>query len=368
MKKLFSSYDLGPVSLGNRILMAPMTRSRAIDNVPNDLMAEYYGQRAGAGLIITEGTSPSPNGLGYPRIPGNFTKEQAAGWRKVTDAVHENGGKIFLQIMHTGRVTHPDNLPAGGRVLAPSPVALNDTKMYVDGKGELEIPLAQEMTIEDCREAIEEYVTCAKLALEAGFDGVELHAANGYLLEQFLHAGTNKRKDIYGGSIENRLKFVRDVTEAVVAAVGNERVGMRVSPYGAMNETGEFEGVEETHIRLAEILNEIGLVYLHVVDHEAMGAPAVPDSIKQQLRETFKGTLILAGGYDEQRAQQDLEAGKADLIAIGRPFISNPDLVDRFQQNARLATYNMDTFYTPGAEGYTDYPVLSEAEKKDYVS
>ena len=357
---LLSEYHLGDITLKNRVVMAPMTRSRAEGNVPNEMMATYYGNRAGAGLIISEGTSPSFNGLGYPRIPGNFSKEHLEGWKKVTDAVHENGGKIFMQLMHCGRVSHPDNLPEGGRVLAPSAVELTETQMYVDGKGQQDIPLAVEMTIDDITFAVKEYASSAKLAIDAGFDGVELHAANGYLLEQFINPKTNLRTDQFGGSIENRLRFVRDVTEATVAAIGADRVGMRISPYGYFNETGPFDDVDATYLRLAELLNETGIVYLHIVDHEAMGAPAVPEQIKTNLRETFKNTFILSGGYDAHRAEIDIRANKGDLVAFGRPFIANPDLVERFRENAELNVPDQSTFYTPGPEGYLTYPMLTE--------
>ncbi len=358
---LLSEYKLGDITLKNRVVMAPMTRSRAEDNVPNSMMATYYGNRAGAGLIITEGTSPSFNGLGYPRIPGNFSIEQMEGWKKVTKAVHDKGGKIFLQLMHCGRVSHPDNLPEGGRVLAPSAVEMTDTQMYVDGKGLLDIPLATEMSIDDITFTVKEYANSAKLAIDAGFDGVELHAANGYLLEQFIHPKTNLRNDQFGGSVENRLRFVRDVTEATVAAIGADRVGMRISPYGYFNELGPFDGTDETFVKLAEILNEIGIVYLHIVDHEAMGAPAVPEAIKTKLRETFKNTFVLSGGYDAHEAENDLAADKGDLVAFGRPYIANPDLVKRFREGAELAIPNQETFYTPGPEGYLTYPSLAES-------
>jgi N-ethylmaleimide reductase len=360
--KLYSPYTLGNSELKNRIVMVPLTRSRATNNIPNSLMATYYQQRAGAGLIITEGTSPSPNGLGYPRIPGCFNHIQALGWKLVTDAVHNAGGKIFLQIMHCGRVSHPDNLPAGGRVLAPSAVAFDNLKMYVDGQGELAIPLATPMTIGDITDAISEYVNAAKLAVkQGGFDGVEIHAANGYLLEQFISPITNKRDDQYGGSMENRLRFVRNVTEAIVAAIGADRVGMRVSPYGVLNEMGTYDSTEETLLRLAEINKEIGIACMHLVDHEGMGAPAVPSSIKEKIREAFGQTVILSGNYDATEAGNDIDAGKADLIAFGRPFIANPDLVERFKQEAQIAQPNPETFYTPGPVGYTDYPALAEA-------
>ncbi|MEO0788386.1 MAG: alkene reductase [Bacteroidota bacterium] len=355
---LFQPYEQKGLSLKNRVVMAPMTRSRAIGNVPNELMAEYYGQRTGAGLIITEGTSPSPNGLGYPRIPALYNDEQAAGWKKVTAAVHQGGSKIFLQIMHTGRVTHPDNLPAGGRVLAPSAIALTQTKMYVDGKGELEIPAPEAMTKEEIKAAIQEYMNSAKLAIEAGFDGIELHGANGYLIDQFLNPLSNKREDEYGGSLDNRLRFFREVGEAVIAAIGADRVGLRISPYGVFNELGDFGSTDETFVAVARLADELGIAYLHLVDHSAMGAPEVSDSIKAQLRDAFSQTFILSGGYDAERAASDLQAGRGDLVAFGRPFIANPDLVNRMKSGAEINQPDFNTFYTPGAEGYTDYATL----------
>ncbi|MEM6264924.1 MAG: alkene reductase [Bacteroidota bacterium] len=355
---LFSSYELSGRTLRNRVVMAPMTRSRAIGNVPNDLMAEYYGQRAEAGLIITEGTAPSPNALGYPRIPGVFSAEQVAGWQKVTNAVHEKGGTIFLQIMHTGRVTHPDNLPEGGRALAPSAIPLTDTKMYVDGKGELEIPAPEEMTLEDIQHVIQEYRTAARNAIDAGFDGIEIHGANGYLVEQFINRGTNARTDTYGGSIENRTRFALEVAQAVIDEIGADKTGIRLSPYGVFNEVAIYDELDDTYAYLSSKLSELNLTYIHLVDHAAMGAPEVPISIKAKIRENFNGTLILSGGYDHDRAQSDLDAGNADLVAFGRPFISNPDLVTRMQTGAELSQPDFNSFYTPGPEGYIDYPVL----------
>lgn len=359
---LFSTYDLAGTTLKNRTVMAPMTRSRAIGNVPNELMATYYGQRAGAGLIITEGTSPSPNGLGYPRIPGIFNQEQADGWKLITDAVHANGGKIFVQLMHTGRVSHPANLPAGGRVVAPSSIALENTKMWVDAEmGELPIPAAEGMSLDGVKDAIAEYVNASKLAIDAGFDGVELHGANGYLIDQFLNPISNKRDDQYGGSTENRLRFLRDVTEAVIAAIGKEKVGLRLSPHGVFNELGAFDDVEGTFVGAAQLVSDLGIAYLHLVDHSAMGAPEVPAELKEKLRKAFDGTFILSGGYDAERAEKDLAAGKGDLVAFGRPFLANPDLVHRMQEGAKLNDPDFGTFYTPGPDGYTDYPTLEEA-------
>lgn len=360
--KLFDQVDLGKITLKNRIVMAPLTRSRAIGNVPNELMATYYSQRAGAGLIITEGTSPSPNGIGYPRIPGVYNKAQIDGWKKVTDQVHQMGGKIFLQIMHCGRVVHPENLPEGAEMVAPSAVKLTETKMYVDGEGELPMPAPRAMRIDDIAHAIEEYKQAAVNAMEAGFDGVEIHAANGYLINQFINTSSNKRTDHYGGSVENRTRFAVEVCEAVSRAIGAEKTGIRMSPYGVMNEMGSYDEIDETFMYLATQVNRLGLIYIHLVDHSTMGAPEVPASIKNQIRTVFNNTLILSGGYDKERAEADIVAGRCELVAFGRPYIANPDLAGRFIENARLNVPNSDLFYTPGKEGYVDYPFLKPAE------
>ncbi len=357
MSLLFSPTKLGPLTLQNRLVMSPLTRNRASDNVPNDLMVEYYAQRASAGLIITEGTSPSPNGLGYPRIPGAFSAAQTAAWKKVTDAVHAKGAKIFLQLMHTGRIGHPLNLPAGATVLAPSAVAAAG-EIYTDAGGMKPHATPKAMTEADLKTALGEYVQAAKNAVAAGFDGVELHGANGYLLEQFIRPNSNQRTDAYGGSIENRARFVLEVAKAVIAAIGKDKVGIRLSPYGAFNDMPPYPEMEADYAYLARQLNALGLAYVHLVDHSSMGAPAVPQSIKDTFRKEFKGALILSGGYDAARAEADLAAGKADLIAFGRPFLANPDLIKRWQSGAALNAPDPNTFYTPGPKGYTDYPAL----------
>ncbi len=358
MSLLFEKAQLGSLSLQNHLVMSPLTRSRAIGNVPNELMAEYYGQRAGAGLIISEGTSPSPNGLGYARIPGVFSAEQVAGWKRVTDAAHTGGARMFLQIMHCGRVAHPLNLPAGARVLAPSAVALPG-EMYTDAEGMKPHPVPQAMSEADIKATIAEFAQGAKNAVAAGFDGVELHAANGYLLEQFIRPNTNQRNDRYGGSIENRARFVLEVADAVIAAIGKDKVGIRLSPFGVFNDMPVYPELADDYAYLAQQLSARGLVYVHLVDHSQMGAPAVPDTIKATFRKLFKGALILSGGYDAAHAESDLAAGKCDLVAFGRPFLANPDLVARLKKGAALNAPDPATFYTPGAKGYTDYPSLA---------
>jgi N-ethylmaleimide reductase len=356
---LYSTYSLGPISLKNRIVMAPMTRSRAIGNIPNDLMVKYYSDRAGAGLIITEGTSPSPDGLGYARIPGLFTQEQVNGWNKVTTAVHEKGGKIFVQLMHTGRITHPYNLPDEGIVRGVSAIAAAETQMYTDQEGMLPLPVPKEITTGEIPALIEEFVQSAKYAVEAGFDGVELHGANGYLLEQFLNVASNHRKDEYGGNPDKRNRFVLEVVTAVANAIGKDKTGIRLSPFGAAGEMKSDENTEKQYQQLAAGLKQIGIVYLHIVDHSSLGAPSVPQSVKDAIRQAFGETIILAGGFDAAHGEAALKAGKADLIAFGRPFLSNPDLVKRISVNAELNQADFSTFYTPGEKGYNDYPVVA---------
>lgn len=358
-KKLYETYTLGTVLLNNRMVMAPMTRSRATEqNKANALMATYYQQRAGAGLIITEGVSPSPNGLGYPRIPGIYNQEQADSWKEVSQKVHEEGGKIFLQIMHTGRIGHPLNLPDGGEVLAPSAIKAAG-QMYTDAEGMKDNFEPKEMTNQQVYAAIDEYVQTAKLAVNAGFDGVELHGANGYLIEQFLNPNANQRDDEFGGSIEKRAEFLLDITEKVIAAIGADKVGVRLSPNGAFNDMPAYPEMAETYHYIAGELNKLGVVYIHLLDHSAMGSTPLPKEVLEDIRREYKGTLILCGNYDKDSAEETLQTGTADLIAFGKPFLANPDLVERYKTNATLNTPDMDTLYTPGERGYTDYPFLN---------
>ncbi len=355
MKLLFAPTQLGNLNLTNHVVMAPLTRSRAVGGIPNDLMAKYYGERAGAGLIITEGTSPSPNGLGYSRIPGLFSQEQVSGWKKVTDAVHAKGGHIFVQLMHTGRVSHSLNLPEGAQVLAPSAIAPTG-QMWTDQQGLQPYPVPKEMTLADIETAKNEYIKSAELAVQAGFDGVELHGANGYLIEQFLNPNVNKRTDAYGGTDEKRMRFVLDIAEAIVKKTGGARLGIRVSPYGAHGDTGLFDGIDAFYAVLAKKLSDLGLAYMHVVDHSALGAPAVSLEVKRLIRENFKGTYILSGGYTAETAERDLNEKLGDLVAFGRPFIANPDLVEKLKSGQPLRALIADKLYTPGPEGYTEFP------------
>lgn len=355
--KLFTPEKVGDTEVKNRVVMSPMTRCRAIGNVPNKLMADYYKQRTGAGLIITEGTSPSPNGLGYARIPGIFSKQQTEGWKKITSAVHQSGGKIVVQLMHTGRISHVLNMPDGSQILAPSAVKPAG-QMWTDAQMLQDFPVPKAMTSEDLLNTKAEFVSAAKNAIEAGFDGVELHGANGYLLEQFLSPVSNIRTDNYGGSVENRCRFVLEVVTAVAEAIGKNKTGIRISPYGVASDMPHYPEIEATYNYLSEQLNNLGIAYIHLVDHSAMGAPEVPMEIKKLIRKNFKNTIILSGGYGKETAEADIQSNLGDLVAFGRPFINNPDLVERFQNNWPLSqTLNMDLFYSADEKGYTDYPV-----------
>jgi N-ethylmaleimide reductase len=339
--------------------MAPMTRCRAIGNIPNELIAEFYGQRSGAGLIITEGTSPSPNGLGYARIPGIFSKPQVEGWKKVTRSAHAGGAKIVVQLMHTGRISHPLNMPEGSVILAPSAVKPAG-QMWTDTQMMQDFPEPKAMTETELQQTKKEFVDAAKNAIEAGFDGVELHSANGYLLEQFLSPASNVRTDSYGGTIENRCRFVLEVAEAVADAIGKDKTGIRLSPYGVASDMPHYPEIDSTYKYLSEQLDKLGIAYIHLVDHSAMGAPAVPAEMKKAIRSNFKNSIILSGGYDKVRAENDVENGMADLVAFGRPFINNPDLVEKIKNDQPLSQdLKMDLFYSADEKGYTDYPVYT---------
>jgi N-ethylmaleimide reductase len=357
---LFTPKKTGNIALQNRIVMSPMTRCRALGNVPNALMAEYYKQRSGAGMIITEGTAPSPNGLGYARIPGIYNTAQIEGWSAVCEAVHQAGSKIIVQLMHTGRISHPLNMPEGAMILAPSSIKAKG-QMWTDALQLQDFPIPNEMTEEDIMHTKTEFHNAAKNAMKAGFDGVELHAANGYLLEQFISPGTNHRHDLYGGSIENRCRFVLEVVATVAEAIGKGRTGIRLSPYGIASDMPLYPQIDATYQYLSEQLNHLGIAYIHLVDHSSMGSPEVPMFTKEMIRRHFDQTMILSGGYTLERAESDVRRGLGDLVAFGRPFIGNPDLVERFRNNHPISQdLKKDLFYAAGPEGYTDYPFYQQ--------
>jgi N-ethylmaleimide reductase len=353
---LFTPEKVGTVEVKNRIVMSPMTRCRAIGNVPNDLMAEYYSQRSGAGLIITEGTSPSPNGLGYTRIPGIFSQKQVEGWKKITSAVHRNGGKIFVQLMHTGRIGHPLNMPEGSQIISASAVKPKGL-MWTDSKKLQEYPVPKAMTMDDILHTIEEFGAAAKNGMNAEFDGVELHGANGYLLEQFLSPVSNIRNDSYGGSIENRCRFVLESVIAVADSIGNDKTGIRLSPYGVASDMPHYPEIDAAYTYLTEQLHKIGIAFIHIDDHPLMGAPDVSQELIKLIRRIFQETIILSGGYTKDRAEADIQNGLGDLVGFGRPFINNPDLVERFRKDYSLSEdLKKELFYSADEKGYTDYP------------
>jgi N-ethylmaleimide reductase len=353
--KLFESYSLGDLTLRNRFVMAPMTRSRAIGNVPNDLMAQYYGQRSSAGLIVTEGTAPAPNALGYARIPGAFSAAQTEGWKKVTAAAHVGGAKIFLQLMHTGRITHYYNLPTGAETVAPSAIAAAG-QMWTDQAGLQPFPTPRALSTGEIATVIAQFVAAAQNGMEAGFDGVELHGANGYLIEQFLNPGSNKRTDRYGGSLENRNRFAVEVAAAIADAIGAGRTAIRLSPFSTFNDMARHNDTPQQYERLAGELGELELAYLHLVNYSAVG-----EELNRALKNAFGGTLIVNGGLDKSKAEAAFAAGLADLAAFASAFLANPDLPHRLANDLPLNPLRPDTFYTPGELGYVDYPTARAA-------
>lgn len=353
---LFSPIQIGNLSLKNRVFMAPLTRCRSVaDNVPNDLMATYYAQRASAGLIISEATQISTQGIGYPCTPGIHTEAQVEGWKKVTKAVHDKGGAIFLQLWHVGRISH-SAYHGGALPVAPSAIKPSGEVYTFEGMKEYETPRALE--IDEIKEIVKDYARGAKNAIEAGFDGVEIHGANGYLIDEFLRDGTNIREDAYGGNTENRSRFLFEVIEAVVAEIGADKTGIRLSPSGTFNDMTDSD--PQTHFTyVCEKLNDYGLAYLHIVDalegDIRHGANVIELSA---LRDAYKGVLITCGGYDKERGDKVIEDHQADAVAYGVLFISNPDLPERFKINADLNEPDTNTFYTQDEKGYIDYPSL----------
>jgi len=359
---LFQPVRLGPYQLANRIVMAPLTRSRAgKDGVARPLMAEYYGQRASAGLIIAEGTNISPQGRGYAFTPGIYNDAQIDGWRRVTEVVHARGGRIFPQLWHVGRVSHPLLQPGGALPIAPSAIRPEATSYTAAGFQPCVTPRALATT--EIPEIVEQYRLAARNALAAGFDGVEIHAANGYLIEQFLRDSTNKRTDSYGGSRENRARLLLDVTRAVADVCGGERVGVRLSPVASVNGAGLDSDPEGTYAHAVEQLNAFGLAYIHIIEGATQGPREVPGGFDLQiLRRLFKGLYMANNGYDLELALDARRGNLADLISFGRAYIANPDLVERLRIGAPLSVPEQTTFFGGDAAGYTDYPALTPAE------
>lgn len=355
---LFEPVRIGSWELKNRIVMAPMTRSRAsVAGVPSELAVTYYGQRADAGLIITEGTQPSANGQGYPRTPGIHTAEQIREWQRITDAVHVRGGRIFLQLMHVGRIAHRLNRTVDGPPVAPSAIRAPGT-IYTDALGAQPHSVPRALATEEIPAVIDEYRQSTINALAAGFDGVELHGANGYLPMQFLSSNTNQRTDEYGGRVENRARFMIETLEAIVDGAGSAgRVGLRISPNTTFNDMHDEDPVS-THLFLVKTINRLGLAFLHVQRSPGGLSPEKAFDPIALLRPHFDGPLMATGGFDRDSANDLLGRKGADLIGFASLFIANPDLVERFQQGASLAQPHTTTFYTPGPSGYIDYPTL----------
>lgn len=365
---LFQPLRLGSLVLPNRIVMPPMTRSRASQpgDVANELMAQYYAQRASAGLIVSEGTWISPLGKGYAWTPGIHTSAQVDGWRKVTRAVHAAGGRIFAQLWHVGRLSHTSLLD-GQSPVSSSAIQAAGVKVFIteaDGKaGSVQASKPRALSVEEIHEIVAQFRQAARNALEAGFDGVELHAANGYLLNQFIDSHANTRTDAYGGSLENRLRFLGEVAQALVESTGDKaRVGIRLAPLTTLNGCVDADP-EATYLAAAKLLGEIGVGYLHIAEADWEDAPHMPLEFKQRLREVFPGTLIYAGKYTAARAREALTSGWTDLIAFGRPFVANPDLPERLRIGAPLNPLDRDTLFGGYAHGLTDYPTLAESAK-----
>lgn len=360
---LYRPFTLGDLRLPNRVLMAPLTRSRSKQpgDVPWELNATYYTQRAGAGLIFSEATQVSPQGKGYAFTPGIHSDEQVDGWRKVTEAVHDAGGRIYLQLWHVGRISRPELQPEGQLPVAPSAIKPEGAQTFIDAQsGLVEVLEPRALSSEEIPGVVEQFRRGARNAKHAGFDGVEIHGANGYLLDQFIRSKSNRRDDEYGGSIENRLRFPMMVVDAVVDVWGGERTGIRVSPTGTFNDMQDDDPVA-TYGAFAKKLNDSGIAFIEVVEDSFQGneADGRPESVIQAIRQNFKGAYIANGNYSAEEARQRIVEGLCDLVTFGRMFISNPDLPERFRKESPLEEYDQDTFYGGDERGYTDYPSLN---------
>ncbi|AYL95799.1 alkene reductase [Mucilaginibacter celer] len=363
---IFEPANVGSLQLKNRISMAPMTRARNANGIPNDDNGLYYSQRAGAGLIITEGTAISNTAKGVLYIPGLYTQEQVEGWKKVTGAVHKQGSIIYTQLWHVGRVSHTSNQPGGVAPVGPSDIqAVNSYAWGYDESGK-EGPVISSkpraLATAEVKQVIKDYANAAVNAMEAGFDGVELHGANGYLIEQFLNPFVNNRTDEYGGSIENRSRFLLEAVDATIAAVGNNKVGIRLTPYGGLGDLPHYDEIEATYQYLATELAKRNLVYIHLMDQQSKGSHALPEGFLERFRTWYKGVIILAGSMDREKSERLINAGTIDIAGFGEPFISNPDLVERLQNNWPLTPPDRSLHYGLGNHGYTDWETYRQPE------
>jgi N-ethylmaleimide reductase len=367
---LFESFEKGKLRIHNRVVMAPMTRARNPDGIPNEMNARYYRQRAGqdgAGLIITEGTSISDTAAGVLHIPGLFTPEQVAGWKLVTTAVHEAGSLIFNQLWHVGRVSHTSNQPGG--ILPVSASDIQASKSFAwgyDEAGKENFVITSKpraLATDEVKAVVQDFAKAASNAIDAGFDGVELHGANGYLIEQFLNPFVNNRTDEYGGSIENRSRFLLEAIDAGIAAIGADKVAIRLTPYGGLNELPHYEELEATYEYLGKELGKRGIVYIHLMDQKSRGSFAIPEGFLKRFRSWYGGVIILAGGMDKQKSEQYLNEGIIDLAGFGEPFIANPDLVSRLKNDWPLTIPDRNLHYGGAEHGYTDYSFYQDIKE-----
>ncbi|MEN7550863.1 alkene reductase [Rapidithrix thailandica] len=362
---LFTRHQVGPYVIKNRIVMPPMTRSRAGEgNVATGLMAEYYRQRASAGLIVSEGTQVSQQGQGYAWTPGIYSPAQVKGWQKVTRAVHQAGGIIFAQLWHVGRVSHTSLQPNGQAPVSASALLAKGVKVFIDPEGKgpeagvgemVQHSLPRALSIPEIKEIVHDFARATKNAVKSGFDGVELHGANGYLINQFLDSQANHRTDVYGGTLENRLRFLKEVTQAVIEVIGNEKVGVRLAPLTTLQGAVD-DRPEETYLAVAELLNDLEIAYIHIAEADWEDAPLMKTSFKRALRKAFSGTMIYSGKYTKEKAVSALQEGWVDMIGFGRPFIANPDLPYRLKHDLPLSEGDRTTYFGGGAKGYVDYP------------
>jgi 2,4-dienoyl-CoA reductase-like NADH-dependent reductase (Old Yellow Enzyme family) len=363
-KNLFEPAKIGSLQLRNRIAMAPMTRARNEDGIPNENNALYYAQRAGAGLIITEGTAISDTAKGVLYIPGLYTADQVEGWKKVTMAVHKKGSTIFTQLWHVGRVSHTSNQPGGIAPVGPSDIqAVNSFAWGYDENGKEGLVVSSKpraLSADEVKQVAKDFANAAKNAMEAGFDGVELHGANGYLIEQFLNPFVNNRTDEYGGNIENRSRFLLEAVDATIKAVGSDKVGIRLTPYGGLGDLPHYDEIEATYKYLAEELAKRNVVYIHLMDQQSKGSHALPEGFIERFRSWYDGVIILAGSMDRELSKRLINAGTIDIAGFGEPFISNPDLVERLENNWELTPPNRDLHYGLGNHGYTDWETYKE--------